>query len=125
MAVRGVGSLVLFTPQVRVCRAFYRALGLPLEDEVHEEGPPHAACDVGGVHVARYEAPAGRAPDKGAGGASLLGFTVDDVDAVFARLRALDAPVIWEPRDMPWGRTAQVRDPDGRPVELFTPAEPA
>lgn len=122
MGVRGVGSLVLFTARLRECRAFYRALGLALADEQHEGGPPHCACDVGGAHVALYEAPGGEAPGKGAGGASMLGFTVDDVDAVFARLRALDAPIVWEPRDMPWGRTLQVLDPDGRPVEAFQPA---
>ncbi len=119
MAVHGMGSLVLWTARLEACRAFYEALGLPLEDEQHEEGPRHFACQVGGVHVALYGGPAGEAPGKGAGGSSLVGFRVDEVDELFGRLTALGAEVIWAPCDAPWGRTAQVRDPDGRPVELF------
>lgn len=59
------------------------------------------------------------APNKRQGGASLIGFKVDDVDAVFARLSSLATEVLWEPQDAPWGRTAQLRDPDGRPLEIF------
>lgn len=110
---------MFWTSQLETCRAFYEALGLVFEDEEHEEGPLHFACDVGGVHFAIYEGPPGEAPNKGEGASSLIGFKVDDVDAVFARLREFETAILWEPRDAPWGRTAQLRDPDGRPVEIF------
>ena len=43
----------------RVLR-FYRAVGIPLDSEVHEEdGPLHYAAEVGGVHVAVYESTSG------------------------------------------------------------------
>lgn len=119
MAVQGFGSLVYWTSRLDACRAFYEALGLEFADEEHEEGPLHVACEVGDVHFAIYEGPPGEAPNKRQGGAALIGFKVDDVDAVFARLRSLTSEVLWEPQDAPWGRTAQLRDPDGRPVEIF------
>ena len=122
MAVRGVGSLVLWSAQLDRCQAFYEALGLVLEREEHEEGPVHLACDLDGVHFAIFASPPGEAASKNEGGASLLGFVVDDVDATFLRLRPLATEVIWEPGDAPWGRTAQLRDPDGRPVEIFSRA---
>ncbi|HEY8581446.1 MAG TPA: VOC family protein [Capillimicrobium sp.] len=44
---------------------------------------------------------------------------VDDVDASVSALRARGAPVVLEPRDMPWGeRVAYAEDPDGNLVML-------
>lgn len=48
-----------------------------------------------------------------------LGFRVADVRSVVAVLRSAGTPIIVEPKTGPWGMRAVVRDPDGRPVELF------
>jgi predicted enzyme related to lactoylglutathione lyase len=49
---------------------------------------------------------------------------VDDVDAEFARARAL-GEVVMDPTTLPWGnRSALLRDPDGNVVNLFTPVTP-
>ena len=42
----------------------------------------------------------------------------DDLDASYEALRAQRLDVLVEPRDYPWGRSAYLRDPDGRLVEL-------
>ena len=56
----------------------------------------------------------------------IVEFLVEDVDAVFARLRGRLTDVVPEPRDMPWGnRSLLVRDPDGNLVNLFTPVTAA
>jgi catechol 2,3-dioxygenase-like lactoylglutathione lyase family enzyme len=43
---------------------------------------------------------------------------VEDLDAACAELRAHGVTLLVEPRDYPWGRSAYLRDPDGRLVEL-------
>lgn len=46
-----LASLVLFVADLDRAAAFYRALGIDLDDEDHGDGPVHAAADVAGVHV--------------------------------------------------------------------------
>ena len=54
----------------------------------------------------------------------IVEFQVDDVDAVFARLRDRVDRVVQEPTTMPWGnRSLLLLDPDGNLVNLF--ARPA
>jgi catechol 2,3-dioxygenase-like lactoylglutathione lyase family enzyme len=47
-----------------------------------------------------------------------LAVAVADLDAACDALREQAATVLLEPREYPWGRSAYVRDPDGRLVEL-------
>jgi uncharacterized glyoxalase superfamily protein PhnB len=52
---------------------------------------------------------------------AIIELLVDDVDAEFARLKD-DVEVVHEPKLLPWGnRSAQIRDPEGTIVSLFTP----
>ncbi|WP_253206170.1 VOC family protein [Curtobacterium aetherium] len=48
-------------------------------------------------------------------------FDVADVDGASAALDPKDEDVVLEPTTMPWGnRSALVRDPDGKVVNLFS-----
>lgn len=97
--------------------AFYRALGLPLEEERHDDGPLHFACDVNGAHIAVYGAGKGnRRPGRTHG--AMLGFRVESLAKTLGALRRAGAKVLVEPQKVPWGRRAIVKDPDGRKVEL-------
>ena len=59
--------------------------------------------------------------EPGANRTVILEFMVDDVDAVFARLKD-KAELVHEPKLLPWGnRSVQFRDPEGSIVSLFTP----
>ena len=52
-------------------------------------------------------------------------FQVDDVDAEFARLKD-EVDVVHEPKMLPWGnRAAQIRDPEGTLVSMYTPVTDA
>lgn len=57
----------------------------------------------------------------------LLGFEVDNVDAVYERLRSRGVTFVAPPTDRPeWRlRTAHLRDPEGNLVELFHNLPPA
>ena len=73
-----LASLVLFVSDVDAAARFYRAVGVPLEDEDHGEGPVHFAAQLGNVHFALYPATGpGRAPERRNTGASFAGVYVE------------------------------------------------
>ena len=56
---------------------------------------------------------------------AIVEFQVDDVDAEFARLKD-EVDVVHEPKMLPWGnRAAQIRDPEGTLVSMYTPVTDA
>ena len=57
----------------------------------------------------------------------MLNLRVDDLDRLCASLRAAGVAVTTDPAwDMPGvGRFARIQDPEGNPVELWQPDEPA
>ena len=93
-----LSSLVLFTGNIEQARAFYRAIGLNLDDENHGDGPLHYATDISGVHFALFDAkPAsGRAPQWRRAGSSFPGFYVTSLDDTVAALTTQGAPVLTE-----------------------------
>ena len=53
---------------------------------------------------------------------AILEFEVTDVGAVRARIDELVRDWLQEPKDMPWGnRSMMFRDPDGNPINVFSP----
>jgi lactoylglutathione lyase len=116
-----IASLVFFADDLPATAAFYRAIGLALEDEDHGEGPVHAAAEVGGVHVAIYQAEAGRGsralPWRSAA-SDFPGVYVDSLDAATTALEAIGATVLAPHQAMPWGCRIVAADPDGRAIEI-------
>jgi uncharacterized glyoxalase superfamily protein PhnB len=52
---------------------------------------------------------------------AIIEFQVDNVDADFERLKT-SCEVVQDPKLMPWGnKAAQIRDPEGTLVSLYTP----
>lgn len=116
--IKFVDAVVLFSGEIDKTVAFYRALGITLEEEVHDSGPVHYAGEVGGAHFAIYESSPGEAPSLRTGGSTQVGFQVADLDDALRWVHERGAQVLIEPQDVPWGRRALVLDPDGRAVEL-------
>src|SRR5262245_65297965 len=53
MSLYSVGAVLLISDDAGALAVFYRdALGLPLEEEVHEGVPLHYGCELGSVHFA-------------------------------------------------------------------------
>ncbi|MEV6974945.1 VOC family protein [Kitasatospora sp. NPDC093806] len=108
--------------------AFYRDLGLDIPAEADHE--PHVEVSLPGgmrlgwdrVDVIRSFEP-DWAPPSG-GHRIAVGFHCDDpaeVDATYARMVGLGHRGHKEPWDAFWGqRYAQLQDPDGNPVDLFS-----
>jgi catechol 2,3-dioxygenase-like lactoylglutathione lyase family enzyme len=105
-----ISEIALFTGDVPRLADFYeRLLGSPADDR----SDSHASFDLGGVTLFIHVA--GR-PVEGAPETDHVAFALDQ-DAAAARARAAGMEVEG-PRDFYWGRSAYLRDPDGRTVEL-------
>ena len=114
--------------------AFYRLVGLDIPAEADNE--PHVDIGLaGGLRLAwdtedtiRSFDP-GWSPPSGGGHRVAVAFECDDpagVDAAWAELTAAGYEGHLAPWDAFWGmRYAVVRDPDGTPVDLFSPLPPA
>ena len=120
--VARVGVTLLFTEKAAEVVGFYRAIGLRLEEESHDGGPSHWACDVRGFHFAVFGASrtnARRRPVAHRGpGATMIGVYVDSLDAAVRAVRSRRARLLRGPEKRPWGRRIVVLDPDGRGVEI-------
>lgn len=110
--------------------AFYRLLGLTIDLPM----PDHASARLPNGFRLEFDTPASAATWSSAAtgavaGSSVLGFDVPDrpaVDAVYAELVDAGTHPLTPPYDAFWGsRYAIVADPDGNPVALMSPAEPA
>lgn len=118
-----IDSVIVYSPDLHNIVQFYRALGIPLIGEEHEEGAAHFACELGAIHIAFYQSEEAqvdqsRALKRGCAGAVQLGFQVDSVEETIHLVRKLGAKVLIEPEVVPWGRRAVFEDPDGRPIEV-------
>ncbi len=99
-------------------RVFNAETLMVLEDE---SGVYHARSKIAGGLIMLYEERAGAyrenaSPDTLGGSSVALRLELGDaahVDEIAARANTAGAQVIVEPTDRPWGRLAEVRDPEG------------
>ena len=110
---RAVAEIALFTDDVESAKRFYaELLGVaPLA-----EWPGGAIFAAGGAKVLVHQR--GAALDDGPPNEDHFALAVDDLNAACADLLVRGLAFVLEPRDYPWGRSAYLRDPDGRLVEL-------
>ena len=110
---------------------FYRdALGLEVQNDVGSGGfrwVTLGSPDQPGLGLVLSEPHAGRSQADGdalqelltKGVLPMIMFRVDDLDAVFEKVRASGAEVLQEPMDQPWGpRDSAFRDPSGNMVRI-------
>ena len=110
--------IVLRTSTIEAMLAFYRAMGLVFVQEQHGTGAIHYSTQLGDVTLEIFPAEAGQAPDRKAGGATMIGIKVESVDGVIETLKHLGIKPLSAPKDSAWGRRATVLDPDGRLIEI-------
>jgi catechol 2,3-dioxygenase-like lactoylglutathione lyase family enzyme len=111
--VKSLAEVALFTDDADRVAAFYRGLtGAPPV----AEWPGGAIFAVGDatllVHARAAEM------EDGPPNEDHFAIAVEDLDATCAALASGGFTFLVEPRAYPWGRSAYLRDPDGRLVEL-------
>lgn len=123
MLVDSVGALLLISDDAKKLAAFYRdALGLPLEDELHEGVPLHYGCEIGEVHFAIHPSgdwPGDRVPNAQS---PVIVLHTSDVPAAYERLVAHGVQAT-PPFDHGFATLTAFQDPDGNNVQLMTPAQ--
>ena len=109
-------SLVVIRAQdVDRLASFYAALGFHFTKHRHGKGPEHVSSTIGDTVFEIY-------PSNGANESTVstrLGFSVPSLTSVLDQLRGLNAIVLAEPSDTPFGRCAVVKDFEGHKVELY------
>ena len=120
MAVLGPLSFVfLLVPDMAEARTFYvETLGMEVETEsptflqLAQPGGAGASLGIGvgagltAAHTAGLEE---------------IWWTVEDTDAVHAKLVERGVPIVSAPKDQPFGRTCSFRDPAGNILNVFQP----
>jgi lactoylglutathione lyase len=114
-----IASIVLFSDRCDEVTAFYRGLGLDLQDEDHGDGRLHAACELGDVHFAVLATDEGGDQQSwGQSGSTFVGLWVPVLEEAVEAARRFGAPVLHQHQQCAWGCRIVVADPDGRAVEL-------
>src|SRR5262245_50268321 len=108
-----LAEIALFTDDVAPACAFYREL---VGSGPEAEWPGGAIFAAGGAKILIHER-AGSA-DGGPPNEDHFALSVADLDGTCAALRARGVVFLVDEHDYPWGRSAYLRDPDGRLVEL-------
>jgi catechol 2,3-dioxygenase-like lactoylglutathione lyase family enzyme len=111
--MKRVAEIAMFTGDVEGTATFYeRLLGVaPVA-----RGAEIAIFDLGGIKLLIHEASTqvtGGPPNE-----DHVAFVVTDLDAACRQLVEQGLAVELGPRDYDWGRSAYLRDPDGRLLEL-------
>lgn len=110
---RAVVEVALFTDDVEATKGFYAGL---LSGTPEAEWPGGATFAAGGAKLLVHERAA--TMESGPPNEDHVALSVKGLDRVCDELRRQGRVFLVEPRDYPWGRSAYLRDPDGRLVEL-------
>lgn len=111
--MRAVTEIALFTDDVKATAAFYAGL---LDAAPVAEWPGGAIFAAGDAKLLVHERSA--AIENGPPNEDHFALSVVGLDAACDELRAHGVSFLVEPREYPWGRSAYLRDTDGRLVEL-------
>lgn len=125
--IRKIIATELIVRDMETCKAFYRdTLGLPMT----QDEPDAVAFKIGDVYFFLLSATEAANMIGGQSlkfsfegtSRSLHAAGVDDVDAMYADLKAKGVNVLEPPTDQPWGlRTAFFADPEGNFWEINQP----
>jgi catechol 2,3-dioxygenase-like lactoylglutathione lyase family enzyme len=120
-------SIRLITDDVARLAEFYEQVtGMPVSwstPDFAELETPAGTLAIGSTRTVPLFAPGSARPADNH--SVIIEFLVDDVDALYEKLKGDVADFVNEPTTMPWGNRALLfRDPDGNLVNFFTPVTP-
>ena len=120
-------SIRVITGDIGRLVGFYeKVTGVPAvwaNEDFAELRTAHGTLAIGSTRTVALFAPGSARPADNR--TVIIEFLVDDVDALYERLKDVVEDFVNEPTTMPWGNRALLfRDPDGNMVNFFTPVTP-
>ncbi|HET7081744.1 MAG TPA: VOC family protein [Chloroflexia bacterium] len=113
--LEGLNFVLVQVPDAQAAREFYAdKLGLQVEE--HKGGFVQFQPRDGGAIFALEETP-GAVPVQSVE----LWWQVDDTDRLYNTLQAQGVEIVSPPRDEPFGRALEVKDPAGHTVHMYQP----
>lgn len=112
-------EIARFCGDVDAAVRFYEAL-LDEKPQMHQPGEA-AVFMLGDVKLFLHKKSETQEPGWPLRDEDHVAFAVDDVDQACAALRAQGLTIEVPPRTFYWGRSAYLRDPEGRLIELHQP----
>ena len=121
-------SIRIITGDINRLVGFYEGVtGVPAawgNEDFAELRTAHGTLAIGSTRTVPLFAPGSARPADNH--TVIIEFRVDDVDALYQKLKTEVADFVTEPTTMPWGnRSLLFRDPDGNLVNFFTPVTAA
>jgi catechol 2,3-dioxygenase-like lactoylglutathione lyase family enzyme len=122
--VTGVGGVFFKAKDPLALAAWYRdVLGMPMEPwggaALRYDAPRHPPAAIWTAF------PASTGYFSPSTSDFMINYAVDDMEALLARLKAKNVPVLKRVDDDPNGRFAWILDPEGHKIELWEPRTPA
>ena len=120
LLIDDVTAILLISPKPKQLAEFYRStLGIPLEQELHDDVPAHYGFSFGDVHFAIHPPDAGwtGVPTRNAQ-SPVISFGTSNIAAAVKRLQARGIDVTG-PSEHGFGQIASFRDPEGNHVSLI------
>jgi len=112
--MRRIGEIALFSDDVAAAVTFYARL---VGSDPTAQWPGGAIFDAGGLRILVHDRTSGMVGD-GPPNEDHVAFSCPELDVACASLAGEGLTLLVEPRTYDWGRSAYLRDPDGRLVEL-------
>jgi catechol 2,3-dioxygenase-like lactoylglutathione lyase family enzyme len=116
--VEGIGGFFFRAKSPKVLAEWYRdhlGVGLTPTGDTHE--PWQQLAGPTAFEPFPADTTYFGSPDR----AFMLNFRVRDLDAMVAQLRGAGIAVDVDPEQYPYGRFAQLADPEGNPIQLWQP----
>jgi len=107
--------VVIRARDIEKLASFYSALGFNFIRHSHGKGPAHLSSTLGGTVFEIYPASSPQEDTT----STRLGFSVPSLPNTLRQLKSLNALILSEPLDTPFGRRAVVKDFEGHKVELY------
>ena len=127
MTFKRIDHIELLTAEPERTVAFYsKVLGFRERERMRIPGTPSGPLDLvylelGGTTVEVMSYPQARIPARAAEqrlGWQCLALEVEDMDSALSELKAKGVEPAWGPMKRPDYARAEIRDPDGNPIEL-------
>lgn len=108
-----VNLVVLYVPDIEEMKGFLSAYGLSFEQHQHGNGPIHYGCENNGLVLELYPSNTNNPPTH-----CRLGIQVKSMESAIKATHDIEAKVVSEPKQSPWGIRGVIELPNRMKLEL-------